>query len=75
MKRVQERRKKGTIPTLLKIPLLSVIVLLNIILLSWLGYVVHCLFTDAQVEKSLLEWADYLFIMFKSSIRPILDSL
>jgi hypothetical protein len=75
MRRVQERRKKGTVPFLLKVPLLIMIVLLNIILLSWLGYVVHCLFTDAQVEKSLLEWADYLFIIFKRSIRPILDSL
>lgn len=50
---------------LLRIPLFLLFLIVNIVILSWLGYVLYCLFTDAQVEKSLIEWAGYLFVIFK----------
>ena len=75
MKKVWDKSKRNPSFYLVKIPLFLLIILMNIVLLSWLGYVIHCLFTDAQVEKSLFEWTQHLFLLLKRMIRPILDSL
>lgn len=75
MKKVWDKGKRKPSFYLVKIPLFIVIILLNIVLLSWLGYVIHCLFTDAQIEKSLIEWTQHLYIVLRRMIRPILDSL
>ena len=75
MKKVWDKGKRKPSFYLVKIPLFIAIILVNIFLLSWLGYVIHCLFTDAHIEKSLIEWTQHLYILFKRMIRPILDSL
>jgi len=75
VKKVWDKGKRNVAFYLVKIPLFLVIIVLNILLLSWLGYVIHCLFTDAHVEKSLFEWVQHIYVLSRSMIRPLLDSL
>lgn len=71
MRLVWEREKKGIAYYLLSIPIIILIVIVNIVLITWFIHLLYYLFTDTPNSMSLLEWAERLYELVKRLIDQI----
>jgi uncharacterized protein involved in cysteine biosynthesis len=65
---VWERKKRGIIYYLVGIPIVILLVIVNIVLITWFLHLLYALFTDSPKTMSLPEWAEYLCKMIKHLI-------
>jgi hypothetical protein len=62
---VWERKKRGVIYYLVGIPLAILLVILNIVLVTWFLHLLYAFFTDSPKAMSLPEWAEYLYNLIR----------
>ncbi len=68
-----ERKKRGFFYYFIRFPLVVLIVVVNIVVVSWIIHIVYSVFSDSLHHMSLLEWADHLYSLLRSFIYRIID--
>ncbi len=71
MRTVLERKKKRFIHYFLGIPLAIVLIVINIVLISWLFHMLITSFANDLDHMSLYKWAEYLYAIIKDIIDQI----
>ncbi len=75
MRLVWERHKRGIEYYFLGVPIIILLIVVNIVLITWFAHLLYFLFTDNPESMSLLEWAEYLFESMKRLIDQIFNSI
>jgi hypothetical protein len=60
---VWERKESRVKKILMGIPLTLILIVVNVVLLSWLVHLLHSVFTDALDHMSLYEWTEKLYFL------------
>jgi hypothetical protein len=71
MRTAFERKKKRFIHYLVGVPLAIILIVANIILISWLFHMLITSFANDLDHMSLHKWADHLYAMIKDIIDKI----
>jgi len=75
MKTRRDIKKNRAKRILLNFPVVVILVIVNIILVSWLLHIMHVIFTDALDHMSLYEWTEHLYILAKNTLEEIFESI
>jgi hypothetical protein len=62
---VWERKKRGVIYYLVGIPLVILLVIVNLVVITWFLHLLYAFFTDSPNAMSLRKWAEYLYELIK----------
>jgi len=73
MSLVWERKTRGIEYYLLGVPIIILLIVFNIVLITWFLHLLYCMFSDSPVYVSLLEWAEHLYELVKRLIDRILS--
>jgi len=71
MRTALERTKKRFIHYLVGVPLAIILIVANIVLISWLFHVLITSFANNLDHMSLYKWADHLYTIIKDVIDKI----
>ena len=69
---IKKNRAKGI---LLNFPVAFILVVVNIIVVGWLLHIMHVIFTDALDHMSLYEWTEHLYVLAKTTVEELVDSV
>ena len=71
MRTALDRKKKRFIHYLIGIPLAIILIVVNIVLISWLFHILITSFANDMDHMSLYKWADHLYAILKDIIDGI----
>jgi hypothetical protein len=71
MKSVLDRKKKRFMHYFLGIPLAVVLIVINIVLITWLFHVLYNSFANDLDHMSLYKWAEHLYAIIMGIIDQI----
>jgi len=71
MKSVLDRKKKRFMHYFLGIPLAIVLIVINVVLITWLFHVLYNSFANNLDHMSLYKWAAHLYAIIKDIIDQI----
>jgi hypothetical protein len=71
MKSVLDRKKKRFMHYFLGIPLAVVLIVINIVLITWLFHVLYNSFANDLDHMSLYKWAEHLYAIIMGMIDQI----
>lgn len=66
-----DRRGKRIMRYLVGIPLAIVLIVVNIVLISWLFHILYASFVNNWDHMSLSKWAEHLYMIIKGIIDKI----
>ena len=72
MRTALDRKKKRFIHYFAGVPLAIILIVANVILISWLFHILITSFANDLDHMSLYKWADHLFTIIKDIIGNIL---
>jgi len=75
METLREIKRKRIKNRLLNSPLTFILIVVNIVLVSWLIHVLHAIFTDALNHMSLYEWTEHLYFLAKNTVDDFFASI
>ena len=71
MRTALEKKKKRFVHYLVGVPLAIILIVANIILISWLFHILITSFANDLDHMSLYKWADHLYSIIKDAIDKI----
>ena len=72
---VRERKGKRLKRWLVNPPLFLILVVINIILVGWIGHIVHMIFTDGVDHMTLYQWTEHLVSLAKHTFERFFASI
>ena len=75
MKTALDRRRRRFIHYFIGIPLAIIFIVVNIVLISWLFYVLYTSFAKDLDHMSLSQWAEHFYTIIKDIVDPILKKI
>jgi hypothetical protein len=72
---VRERKGKRFKRIFVNLPLFLILVIVNIILVGWIGHIVHMVFTDGVDHMTLYQWTEHLVTLVKQTFEKFFASI
>jgi len=72
---VRERKGKRFKRIFVNLPLFLILVIVNIILVGWIGHIVHMVFTDSADHMTLFQWTEHLVALVKHTFEKFFASI
>lgn len=72
---IREKKRRRIWKVLLYSPLTLLLIVINIVLVSWLVHILHVIFTDALDHMTLYEWTAHLYSLAKYTFEEFFASV